>query len=233
MSGSGATPQVLGHCVSVPVFESAQREASMGSIAESVLSTAEQASWSACRSGRRRAQLLAGRIAAKLTANLCRVASGMPLASLSRLPVAVMPSGHRAVADPLLGFVPVSISHTRQIAVAVAANGNKLPGVDIEPAPSRVRPGSDFFHPEEIEDSRTVDALELRMRWMLKEAAGKLYGVGLATGSHGMRSIRGRSGKLGVAVPAVPGVVPLLAVNDKLAIGFLLLDRAPKCFRAS
>ena len=216
--------QILGHCASVSLPALSRRGEGTHELAQHVLSSREYAAWLECRSARRRVELLGGRIAAKLAVKAAYACVEKVPVSIRSMSILALSTGHRMAVVPGFGLVPVSISHTRQRAIAVAATvGHRLPAVDIVQESTRVRPTTDFFHESEID--QVTDAAVSRKRWMLKETAGKLLGVGLSPGTHGMLTVRTEEGGLGVEFPSCPAVEPLLAANDSMAIGFLEITR--------
>jgi len=82
------------------------------------------------------------------------------------------------------GMVPVSISHSDSLAVAVIGKGYSQIGVDLEPKERQIRNSilDQFCTPEEIDSLSNESSDYHRLNvWMAKEAVSKATGQGMAT----------------------------------------------------
>lgn len=136
-----------------------------GQVPGGALSPREEAVHAAFRIEKRRAEWLAGRLAAK---SLLAVA-GEPQASLE--------IGMDSLGRPCCGGRLVSISHSNGWALAAAKPGCSFLGVDLELVEER-HPAwySDYFHPTELQ---APDPSEGTRLWTVKEALMKALGLGL------------------------------------------------------
>lgn len=167
---------LLGFCVYVRLDRLARLDR-MATMAVTVFGATERKKWSMLCTNKRRLDFLAGRIAAKLVINACRVRAGHPWLHWGDMDI----SAHQNEAprchcsDGLIHHI--SISHCRSIAMACALIDNVQVGVDIEDAHSAVRPHPEMFHPAELHQIETSNTA--RGRWTVKEACGKLSGKGI------------------------------------------------------
>jgi phosphopantetheinyl transferase (holo-ACP synthase) len=167
---------LIGFCAYVRLdrLDRLDRTAAM---AITVLGATERKKWNILCTDKRRLEFLAGRIAAKLAINACRVRAGYPWLHWRGMDISAHQNGAPRChcSDGLVHHV--SISHCRSMAMACALIDNAQVGVDIEDAHSAVRPHPEMFHPAELHQIETSNAA--RRRWTVKEACGKLSGKGI------------------------------------------------------
>jgi phosphopantetheinyl transferase (holo-ACP synthase) len=134
--------------------------------------TPSEREWRARATTRRRlAEMAAGRCAAKLAASVALAHEGV---AVGWQDIDIQPALGRSPRYKCGGRSGwVSISHTRDWAVALVSPEHRHWAVDIEQTPSRAHWSEDFFAPCE----RHADMLT---PWMLKEVCGKLSGHGIA-----------------------------------------------------
>lgn len=137
-----------------------------GQIPGDSLSAREAGVHSAFRMEKRRAEWLAGRLAAK---------------ELASRALGLAPSACEIAMDklgrPCCGELLVSISHSSGWALAAAKPGSRFLGADLEKIEPR-HPAwyRDYFHPSELPQPDPSEATRL---WTLKEALLKALGLGL------------------------------------------------------
>lgn len=179
----------LGYCALVRLAAVARALTADPGLAGRLLAGREKGLWVRCATGKRRAEFLGGRIAAKVCAGLYRAAVGARRTTLSAVEVYPL-DGRRPAClhDDGLSH-PVSISHSGGWAMAlVPLGGRGAAALDIETAASRVRPSSHFFTGAELSQIDCPE--EARLRWTLKEAYGKLTGDGVLAHTHDVQALR-------------------------------------------
>jgi len=136
-----------------------------GQVPGGALSAREEAVHAAFRMEKRRAEWLAGRLAAKTLL----AAPGEPPASLE--------IGMDQYGRPCCGGRLVSISHSNGWALAAAKPGCAFLGADLELVEERHHAWySDYFHPTELPSPDPSEGTRL---WTVKEALMKALGLGL------------------------------------------------------
>lgn len=151
---------------------------SAAAIACRVLSAEELVQFASAVTKKRRAELLAGRLAAKVACLCVRSAAGRPLPRLTDLSVHRNASGRPECIAPDRETQQVSIAHSGDFAVAIATPDNAVVGIDVEPAGKRLDFLLDgYFHPlEQLQLESDSDACR---RWTIREAWAKLTGRGV------------------------------------------------------
>lgn len=161
-------------CVLVPPLPEADRPAGLP-----WLTPSERTFAAGLERPRRRADWLAGRLAAKLaTRRALEDAVG-----LSRLSVSYRPGGRPAATrdgDPLPG-IWLAISHSGGVGLAAASSGSRPIGVDLERATGWIEELSEYAlsGAERARLPATAGEKEVLAHWTLKEAALKALGLGL------------------------------------------------------
>ena len=193
----------IGYCALVRLapFENACRV--QPQFIDSLLSAKEKALWTKCITRKRQVEFLGGRFAGKLAALMGRLAAGFEL--LNWRNVEILPIGNGV---PVCRHVdqlchPVSISHTKHLALAVASLSACQVGVDIEENNWRDYPLIDMFSP--LERSQITDPQTARLRWTLKEMYGKLTGSGVLGHTHDLHTLKHENSLwLGVSATSLP-----------------------------
>ena len=167
------------------------------------LSANEKALWTRCVTRKRQVEFLGGRLAGKLAALMGRLSAGYEL--LNWRDVEILPIGNEAPvcrhADQLCH--PVSISHTKHLALAVASLSASQIGVDIEENSWRDYRLMDMF--SRVELSQINDPQTARVRWTLKEMYGKLTGTGVLGHIHDLHALSHENSLwLGVSATSLP-----------------------------
>ncbi len=133
---------------------------------DGALSERETAVYAAFRMEKRRAEWLAGRLAAK---SLLTAASGRRQEECE--------IGMDRLGRPCCGETLVSISHSGGWALAATKPGSAFLGADMEKVEERHHAWySDYFHPSELPSHDPSEATRL---WTIKEAVLKALGLGL------------------------------------------------------
>jgi phosphopantetheinyl transferase (holo-ACP synthase) len=132
---------------------------------------------SKCVTRKREIEFLGGRLAGKLAASAWRRLSGRSWLDWNFLDIHADIDGTRICEHDDGASHPISISHTRAVAVALVSPVNVFVGIDLEGPDSHVRQTNDLFH--EIELKQIDSSTEARLRWTIKEAFGKLTGKGI------------------------------------------------------
>lgn len=133
---------------------------------DGALSAKEAAVYGAFRMEKRRAEWLAGRLAAK---SLLAPALGLRPAECE--------IGMDRLGRPCCGETLVSISHSGGWALAAVKPGSAFLGADLEKVEERHQAWySDYFHPSELPNPDPSEATRL---WTVKEAVLKALGLGL------------------------------------------------------
>lgn len=148
-------------------------------IAHHVLSFEELGQFATAVTKKRRAELLAGRLAAKIACLCVRSVTGLPLPRLIELTVQRNASGRPECIAPDRATQQVSIAHSGDFAVAIATPDNAVVGIDVEPAGKHLDFLLDgYCHPlERLQLQNDADACR---RWTIREAWAKLTGRGVA-----------------------------------------------------
>lgn len=188
---------------------------------------AEQEAYGRCRTDKRRAELIAGRVAARRA--LARLRPGWSTEVVARQ--GGQDSGRPCF--PAAQELALSISHSEGLAVAAVGQGGPV-GVDLE---GRVEASAGFaeeaFAPGELEGWQAVcgGSLEaLTAAWAMKEAVLKVWGVGLraplqrvavrpAVQAHGERQVALLLAVEARQVPPGLGPVPERLAGVLLALG--------------
>lgn len=193
----------IGYCalVRLALFENTCR--AQPQLVDSLLSANEKAVWTKCVTSKRQVEFLGGRFAGKLAALMGRLAAGFEL--LNWRDVEILPTSNSPPvcrhADQLCH--PVSISHTKHLALAVASLSACQIGVDIEENGWRNYRLMDMF--SRVELSQIHDPETARLRWTLKEMYGKLTGTGVLGHIHDLHTLSHENSLwLGVSATSLP-----------------------------
>ncbi len=164
-----------------------------------ILSPGEKKIWAKCVTKKRRLEFLGGRCAGKIVASLYRLGVGLDLTAWDAIEILPGAGGVPACrhADGLRHSL--SISHTKNFALAVASADGQRVGADIEESGAHVRPTADMFHHAEL--CQIHDGESARLRWTLKEMYGKLTGDGIFGRTQSLVTLR-HAGRLWLGVTA-------------------------------
>lgn len=202
----------IGYCalVRLALFENTCR--AQFQLVDSLLSVNEKARWTKCVTRKRQVEFLGGRFAGKLAALMGRLAAGLEL--LNWRDIEILPIGDGVPvcrhADQLCH--PVSISHTKHLALAVASLSACQVGVDIEENSWHDYPLIDMFSRFEL--SQITDPQTARLRWTLKEMYGKLTGSGVLGHIHNLHTLSHENSLwLGVSATSLPVRPVMLATG--------------------
>lgn len=152
-----------------------------------VLSRQERDLFTKAVTMKRKAELLAGRLAAKIVCMAVRGGGNLP--PLDSIDVRRDPGGAPLCVWPDGTTQHVSIAHGGAYAMALSAIDDAPCGIDVEPVTRRLDVGIDgLFHPiERLQISRDSDA---RLCWTVREAWGKLTGRGVAADFDRVATVR-------------------------------------------
>ena len=202
----------IGYCVLIrlALFERTCRDRSP--LVDSLLSAKEKALWTKCVTEKRRVEFLGGRVAGKLAALMDRLAAGFE--PLNWRDVEILPTAGGVPvcrhADQLCH--PVSISHTKHFALAVASLSACQVSVDMEENNWRDYPLPDMFSTVEL--SQIADPQTARLRWTLKEMYGKLTGRGVLGYTHSVHTLSHENSLwLGVPATSLPAKQVMLSTG--------------------
>ncbi|WP_050419504.1 4'-phosphopantetheinyl transferase family protein [Bradyrhizobium tropiciagri] len=180
-----------------------------------MLTGCEVALWQRLQTDRRRLEFIGGRLAAKLA--IARLSTDN--IALCNIEVARSESGKPVVRGMMGPVTEVSISHTREWAVALAVPGQAPCGIDIEDRTSRVRLSGDYFHKSEIELAARIGP---KRHWVLKEALAKLSSKGLGGDPHSVKLVEARSPSEAAICQRQSTVHAFSGVRRSLAVGIAL-----------
>lgn len=149
---------------------------------QNYLSPSELSTLSHLRFPKRRTQWAAGRLAAKRAAQKMLAATYQKRLELSSIQIGSLESGEPYVRLPSTGpkiDIPISISHSHDLAVAAVGDPLTRIGIDLEKIEIR-NPGwlEILLHPSERTSSIEEDPAWQTSLWTLKEALMKLLGTG-------------------------------------------------------
>jgi phosphopantetheinyl transferase (holo-ACP synthase) len=142
-----------------------------------LLAGRERDLWMRCVTRKRRIEFLGGRIAGKLAANVCRMAASMSPRPWNAIEIYPQENGAPLCKYDDGSSQRISISHSRNWAMALACPYDQAVAIDVEDPGSCIRLQGDMFH--EVELSGIRDLAEARVIWTLKEVCGKLTERGL------------------------------------------------------
>lgn len=189
-----------------------------------LLAARERDLWARCIARKRKIEFLGGRLAGKLAANLYRLQSKLAPQPLNAIDIYPETNG-APVCEHSDGVLhPISISHSNGWAGALVSVKGRPVSLDIEGPQSRVRPMVDMFHEAELAQIRGVE--DARLRWVIKEAYGKLTGEGILGRTDELVTIR-MSNRMWLAVPRanVPKATVMLAggrhASLSMAVGLI------------
>lgn len=168
---------------------------------------------------KRKAELLAGRLAAKI---VCLALRGDAALSFDALDVRYAPTGAPLCAWPDGTTQHVSIAHAGAYAIALATVDGAACGIDVEPAAKQLDVGLDgLLHP--LECSRIASPADARRCWTVREAWGKLTTRGVAAGFDDLTTMR-VAGAWWLLLPAPDAADAVVAAgeNGGLAIAFAI-----------
>lgn len=142
---------------------------------EFFLGAEEFAFWNRCVTKKRRVEFLGGRLSVKVAANLLRSSLGVSPSSWTCMNVGFRP-GKGFVCRHCDDFEhPVSISHSKGLAAAIAFKGVSSTSLDIENATFHGRNMSALFNDRELIQTNFVSTAS--ERWTVKEAYCKLMEI--------------------------------------------------------
>lgn len=186
-----------------------------------LLSPAERVLFSRAVTMKRRAEFLAGRLAAKIVCLTIRNEAGLSLDAIDVRPEA---TGAPLCVWPDGTTQHVSIAHGGAYAVAMTTVDGAACGIDVEPASRQLDVGLDgLFHP--LERPRIACAADARRCWTVREAWGKLTTAGVASGFDELTTMRvADAWWLALRSPNAGAAVVAAGENAGLAMAFAIRD---------
>lgn len=186
-------------------------------LAQLILSMKERELLARAVTMKRKAELLAGRLAAKC---VCLVArdSALPLPSLD---VSREPGGAPFCLWPDGTTQHVSIAHNEAFAVAFSSSDGVPCGIDLE-ASSRELRTDDYFHP--VERAQLRRRSDARRCWTVREAWAKLTARGVAEDLERVATVQ-VGGTWHLCVPHAANTAVMVAAAENVAIAIAVAIR--------
>lgn len=184
-----------------------------------LLSPSERLLFARAVTMKRKAELLAGRLAAKI---VCLATRGDAALSFDALDVRYAPGGAPLCVWPDGTTQHVSIAHAGAYAIALATVDGAACGIDVEPAAKQLDVGLDgLLHP--LERARIACPADARRCWTVREAWGKLTARGVAAGFDDLTTMRvAGAWWLALRAPDAGSAVVAAGENAGLAIAFAI-----------